>query len=233
MEAKPLNKLDHPLFAIAEGARLLQVRPAKLRSWLEGYKRAGTYYPPVLRESATGREELTWGEFVEAGLLREYRTDIPLQRLRPVIDVLRTEWQVPYPLAHFRPLVDQAARELVFQAQRLAAVEEDLFLVRGSSLKPNAPGLQLQWAAPVAAWLKKIDFDSSGTVTRYRPLATRVTIDPEIEFGIPQIQGVRTETIAEAYATGEELEAIAKTWDLSFEDVNAAIRWEFVAGRAA
>ena len=46
------------------------------------------------------------GEFVELGYLREYRrTRVSLQHIRPVIERLRQEFGVRYPLAHAQPLI--------------------------------------------------------------------------------------------------------------------------------
>jgi hypothetical protein len=86
--------LQIELYTIAEAARLLRVPASTLRWWLEGRDE----YPPVIRPEPTGSGTVTWGEFVEAGFLRG-----SLQRLRPVIDKLREDFGVPYPLAHFKP----------------------------------------------------------------------------------------------------------------------------------
>src|SRR5207249_1352248 len=150
-----LQVLDRPLYEVGKAARLLHIPRQKLRRWLEGYRHQGTFHPPVIRAEPTGSEQVTWAEFVEAGLLAEYRTRVPLQRLRPVIDELRRGLGVRYPLAHFRPLMDEAARQLVFEAQELADLDDDIFLVR------RVPGAgaswQLQWAEPVRLFLRKAE----------------------------------------------------------------------------
>lgn len=86
-------------------------------------------YAPVIRSEPTGRHApVTWGEFVEAGLLRSYRrTGIPMAELRAFIELLRERYQVPYPLADRRPFV--SGRELVLQAQEEAALDPDFWLV--------------------------------------------------------------------------------------------------------
>jgi hypothetical protein len=65
--------LDREVCAMSEAARLLGVRAARLRSWVDGYSRAGRTYDPVIRLHPTGNDVLTWGEFVEAGYFREPR----------------------------------------------------------------------------------------------------------------------------------------------------------------
>ena len=54
-------------------ARLIDVPPTTLTWWLDGAVRQGKRYDPVLREEAMVGSLVTWAEFVEARLLREYR----------------------------------------------------------------------------------------------------------------------------------------------------------------
>jgi hypothetical protein len=89
---------------MSQAARLLSLRTDTLRRWIDGYERTGTTYAPVIREERTGIDTVTWGEFVEADYLREYRAkQATLQYLRPVIAILREELGVRYPLATLKP----------------------------------------------------------------------------------------------------------------------------------
>lgn len=54
-------------------------------------QRAGKTYPPVIRPERTGEEIVTWGEFIEARLLAEYRDE--------GVQKLREELNTRYPLA--------------------------------------------------------------------------------------------------------------------------------------
>ncbi len=216
--------LQRPFYSTSEAARLLDLSTQTLRRWLEGYTVGGTRYPPVIRPGPTGDDAVTWGEFVEAAFLREYRhRGVSLQRIRPFVEALRKEFHVLWPLAHFQPVVDPQARELVLQLQQLTGLDEELYLV-----VQRGPGWQLQWSAPMEQFLDKVDFDEAGIAQRLYPRGPeqRVALDPELTFGLPQVGGVRTETIGEAYATGDSIEGIAEQWGLSREDVEAALRWE-------
>lgn len=83
-----LSVLDRDMYAEAEVARLLRLPQATLHYWLEGGERRGKSYKPVLRVEPRGDRSVTWAEFVEAALLREYRrtrnkrtdADVPLRR---------------------------------------------------------------------------------------------------------------------------------------------------------
>ncbi len=62
--------LDREMYTEAAAARLLRVAPSTLHWWLEGRP---PRYRPVIRVEPTGSRNVTWAEFVEAGLLRSYR----------------------------------------------------------------------------------------------------------------------------------------------------------------
>jgi len=96
--------LDREMYNEAEAGRLLGVAQSTLHYWLEGGKRGGKYYRPIIREAPRSVRTVTWAEFVEAGLLREYRRkQVPMVELRKFIDKLREVFGVPYPLADRRP----------------------------------------------------------------------------------------------------------------------------------
>jgi uncharacterized protein (DUF433 family) len=222
--------LERQLYTVGEAARLLRLPSSKLRRWLEGFTTNGRFYEPVIRPAPTGSDVVTWAEFVEAGFLREYRARrVSLQYLRPVIDEMRKEFKVRYPLAHFKPLVDIPSRQLVLGIQQATHLDDDLALL------VRLPSGQLQWAAAVQAFIDKVEFDAEGVVERMHPLgkASPVIIDPEVTFGVPQVKGIRTEIIAETYAEAGSWERVARDWHLSVEDVQAALQWELTSRKAA
>ena len=52
-------------------------------------------YTPVIRSEPAGDRSLTWAEFVEAGLLRQYRRDLTLEDVR---------WAAAYETSRAAPL---------------------------------------------------------------------------------------------------------------------------------
>jgi uncharacterized protein (DUF433 family) len=228
--------LEVELFEVREAARLLRLQTITLKRWLEGGTINRRKYQPVIRIESTGSDAVTWGEFVEAGLLREYRIrDIPLQRMRPFIDELRADFGVRYPLAEFRPLVDHHAREAVLKAQKLAGLKENQLFIRRIGKSKKRGAWQVQWGEPIRDFLEKIEFDAEGTVLRWYPIGRRhlVSIDPEVQFGIPQIKGLRTEAIAESYAELGAEDEVAKDWGIPVANVRAALKWELNTLKAA
>jgi len=214
--------LDREVYGMAEAARLLGLRSAaRLRGWIDGYRT----YPPVIRLEPTGSDLVTWGEFVEARYLAEYRNRhrIPLQRLRPAILELREKFRVPYPLAHAGPYLDVANRELLLRLQEEAGLGRrlaPLVVIRND---------QLVLAEPAESFVAKVDFASAdGPVERVYPLdkSQPVVIDPLRSFGAPSVRGIRTENLYELFQAAESVDAIAASYDLEPADVEAAIRFE-------
>jgi hypothetical protein len=125
--------LDREMYTEAEGARLLHVAQGTLHYWLEGGleggQRRGKVYRPIIRVEPRGSRSVTWAEFVEAALIREYRRtmNVPMGELRAFIDLLREQYGIPYPLADRRPFV--MVRELVMQAQDAAGLGPEFCLV--------------------------------------------------------------------------------------------------------
>lgn len=214
--------LEREVYGMAEAARLLGLRsPTTLRNWIDGYR----HHPPVIRAARTGSDLVTWGEFVEAGYLAEYRHQhkIPLQRLRPAIIRLREVLGVPYPLAHSAPYLEVANRELVLRVQDEAGLSgraAPLIVIRNG---------QMVLAEPARSFVEKVDFsDSNGIVERLYPLDKRhaVVMDPSVSSGAPVVRGVRTDNLYELFQAGEPVDSIAAAYDLEPLEVEYAIRFE-------
>lgn len=222
--------MDKPLYSLTEAARLLRVPVSTLRFWLEGTRRGDQTYAPVLRPKAVGSSTLTWGEFVEAAYLREYREDISVQRLRPLIEALRVELEVRYPLATAHPMT--TGKELVRNLQDQLGLPEELWMVVG--------GGQLVLGSAADAFFRKVDFDPDTTeVVRYRIMdaETPVVVDPRLAFGVPTIRGTRAESIAELVLAGEPVDAVVQIYEgfgITEADVETALRFdrEFLSSAA-
>jgi len=140
--------------------------------------------------------------------------------MRPFIERARKEFGVPYPLAHFRPLINN--KHLVYTLQEETDLDPALFLL------VREQGDQFFWAEPVREFFEKVDFSpDEDIIIRLLPLGRQspVAIDPEVAFGIPQIRGLRTELIAESVSAGGMQEA-TEGWGISLADVDAALAWE-------
>lgn len=94
----PVNVLDREIFSEAEAARLLRVAQGTLNYWLNGGKRRGRTYAPIIRPEPSEDRVVPWAEFVEAGLLRQYRRalQVPMVEVRLFVDELRNRLGIPY-----------------------------------------------------------------------------------------------------------------------------------------
>ena len=225
--AEATDLLDRPIYGLAQVDRLLGLSPGTARRWMDGYRRAGKDYPPVVRVEPTGEEVVTWGEFVEARLLSEYRdAGVPLIRMRPAIDRLREQFHPRYPLAHSRPFLDVHGRELVLRAQEDVGLDRELLLV----IVRNE---QIVLSQPAEQFIQSAEFDrKTQVVERLRPVADirEVVMDPLRQFGEPVVRSVRTDVIAEQVRVGETIDGIAELYDLDRHLVEAAVRYELICG---
>lgn len=223
--------LDRPTYQVNEAARLLGLPDKTLRRWLDGDRRFDTVIEPLIRDIATGSWDVTWGEFVEAGFLSGYRyKQLPMERLRPLMRDLRERLQAKYPLAEARPLFTDG-RELLWREQSRHDLHEDLLLVvRGR----ESEGYQLVLTDVAKAFVERVEFepDVNGVAARWFPLGLenkRISMDPQVAFGLPTIGGVRTESIAEMADAGESVGAICDvygTLGVTRADVDAAVAFE-------
>jgi hypothetical protein len=61
--------LERPVYGMGQVDYLLGLTPGTARRWIDGSKRGGRGYAPLVRVEPTGEEIVTWGEFVETRLL--------------------------------------------------------------------------------------------------------------------------------------------------------------------
>ena len=210
--------LDRAIYTYADMDRLVGLPAGTARRWIDGYRRGGVDYPPVLRAQPTSAESVTWGEMVEARLLTEFRgRRVPLQRLRPAVLRLRDEFG-SYPLAHARPLLDVAGRELVLRVQNEVGLDRSLQLV-------VVRNDQVMLDVPAERFTRLVDYERDVAVAmRPAAVAPEVRMDPARAFGQPAIRGVRTEVLAQDYRAGESRETLADLYDLSVDQVDQALR---------
>jgi uncharacterized protein (DUF433 family) len=221
------NVLEREMYTEAGAARLLRVAPGTLHYWLEGGTARGRAYKPVIREEATGSRNVTWAEFVESGLLRQYRRahKVQMVELRSFIDDLRQSLGVPYPLAHARPFV--SGRKLVLKAQTDAGLDADFALVA-------QVGGQYILSPAAQEFFERVTWEGD-IATAWRPDSDRnspVIIDPEVRSGRPSVGGISTEILLEQSEAGEDPRDLAETYGLTIKQVRWGLSYELSAQAA-
>ncbi|GLW09915.1 hypothetical protein Misp01_50440 [Microtetraspora sp. NBRC 13810] len=219
-----LDLLERPTYTMAQVDRLLGLPSGTARRWIDGYARSGKTYPPIVREERTGEEYATWGEFVETRLLSEFRTEgVPIINMRPAIRTLRAETGSRYPLAHSANLITTVGRELVKRVQDEVNLDKALQLV----VIRNG---QYMLTTPAEIYVNAVQFNEEGDAVRMYPdpELREIVIDPLRAFGEPVVRdrSVPTEVIAEQVRAGDSEEMIADLYELSPEQVRAAVLFE-------
>lgn len=225
-----LSILEREVYTETVAARLLRVPTSTLHYWLEGKGGRGGQHPPIIRLERKGRGAgVTWAEFIEAGLLREYRGQVSMKDLRAFIDKLREEFGVPYPLADRRPYTDQGrGHHLVYEAQVKSGLGKELALVASFND-------QLMLTPASQSFLDRVGWDGDAPDS-YRPAddpASHVRCLPETRFGKPSVQGISTEAIWEQHGAGLDDDEIAETYGLPEDQVADAIAYERSLARKA
>jgi len=221
-----ITSLDRELYHVSLAAAYLRVPPATLKYWLEGGSRKGFSYEPVIRERKTGSQNLTWGEFVEAWYVKQYRKvhGVEMLEIRTLIEGMRKEFGLRYPLAHRKAYV-AAGKTLARKLQ-----DEGLVSEKTSGVVRERDG-QLALSPIAEQFLAEVDFDSSEFVTQILPAgeSSPVRIEPDVAFGAPHVRGIRTENLAELVAAGEEIGSIADSFSLEASELRAALAYEWQA----
>ncbi len=223
-----MTYVERPLYLMRDVDSMLLLGKGTAKRWIDGHRRLGKHYPPIVRERRTGGDTVTWGEFIETALLSAYReAGLRIYHLRGVVEQLREALNVRYPLAHVRPLVDLPTMKLVLDAQRSTGLDNDLWLVREFGTG------QLKLTEGAHLFKVKTDFETPADATeavamRYHPLGpgTAVTIDPQQRFGQPVVRSVPTDVLAEQVCAGDPIESVATAYQLSPDEVRQAFRYE-------
>jgi len=217
-----VKTLNRRVYSLADAAEILRISPSTLGWWLDGGKRGRRSYPPVIRVKPTGERSLTWAEFVEAGLLRQYRRTlgVRLNEIRGFVAALRNELGVEHPLAHARPWVGEGP-QLLMRFQQECNLPGDLWLIAPVSG-------QLMQLPAAESFVQRVEWDDDLPVS-WRPhddAASPVRCRPDRRFGHPAVCGISTSTIFEHLDGGESEEEVADQFDLSLQNVRWAAAYE-------
>lgn len=219
-----------PLYPVAEAARYARTHPQTLKRWAQGYEVAGREYASLLslpRERPRGELLLSFENLIEAAIISAWRRrGIPLQRIRRAHNLAIEEFG-EHPFA--RQDVYVGGRDLFIRA------DEEITEAGRYFTQITADG-QRVLAPAIESFLRSIDWRTGEEAPcRWRPPEgdDQVTLDPEIEFGLPAVRRVRTETILHRFLARESAEQIADDFRLDVAAVEKALRYEWSLTRAA
>lgn len=224
--------LSRPTYLYSEVDRLIGVPAGTARRWINGYTRAGKQYLPILRREPGDPDWATWGEFVEARMLSEYRDqNIATRRLRAAVQALRVTFGLQYPLAYLDPYLEAAAGELVISTEALGDSEPLGMVAATSQLLLDSRGLRVVRTAPLTR-------DSAGRQF-VREIPVRgfpgIVMRPDLRSGQPVFAGTGTSvsTVVGMLRAGDPIERLAGDYELSIEAIEDAARYTDELNRAA
>ena len=207
-----------PMYTVAEAARVVDVPVSTMTSWARGYRRRGRG-----RSDVVGEPIVSWAEpegrgcpsipFIGAAealvVAAVRRSGVPLQRVRPALEVLINEIGVDHALASRRLYTDGAEILYDYGCRRSDTDEGhaamDLVVVRSG---------QRVFTQVIASYLKRIDYAADGFAESIRvPPYSRgaVVADPLRSAGAPIFArgGARVDDALALFGAGESLECVS------------------------
>src|SRR3954447_25648589 len=211
-------RVAHPIFTLREAAGYLGVPKSTMHQWARRSER-----PPLITVFPRQGQEATvpFIGFAEAYVLSAFRrAGVPLQRIRPAVDVLGREIGVDHALASKRLYTDGA--EVLFDYANKRGEREvmELVVVRTQ---------QRQFSGVVKDYLKRIHYGGDGWADSMR-LPTygnaKVIVDPKVAFGLPLVVhgGARVEHLVDRFQAGDSVAEIATDFSVPPDEVEDVIR---------
>lgn len=222
-----MTLLNMRLFSVSEAGRLLSIPSSTLSYWLHGSRRRGRVYDPVLRESLNDDGVLTWGEFIEAGLIKQLRErKVKLDDIRRFSRAAHLGLGWDHPLARHDVYVGPS-QKMVYEAQRIAGLDEQAPLFLPAGADKCGSGQQFLFGETLKDFLEPIAFEGEVPV-RYRPRPRHfeVIVDPRVRFGTLHSEGIPTEALWSLHRGGDTVDAIAESFHLDVRRVEEAIAFE-------
>lgn len=217
-------RVSRPILTLRESATYLGVPRSTLHNWARPAGRESpliTCFPPQGREAT-----VPFIGFAEAYVLSAFRkAGVPMQRIRPAVEVLADTIGVEHALASQRLYTDGA--EVLYDY----AHERDEDLLELTVVRTG----QRQFSELVRDYLRRIKYGDDGWPTRVRlPIYehAEVIVDTRRAFGLPLVVhgGARVEDLVDRFVAGDTLADIADDFGVPEEEVEDVIR---VATRAA
>lgn len=218
------TRFDVPLFTPAEVATYVGTPKSTIRNWL-GMAKAPAVVTRVSPQRHSREASVPFIGLAEAFVLSAFRaTGLPLQRIRPAVDRLQREVDLPHALASKHVLTDGAEILYEYGRENGDAVAKDLVVVRNQ---------QVVFREVVQDYLRCITWaedDYTGSLHLPRYGSANIVVDPLRNFGQPMFSagGARLEDVLDLFYAGEPIDVVAHEYGVDRDHVEAAVR---AAGR--
>lgn len=207
-----------PLYTQGEAAALLGMPQSTFNTWASGYTTSsGNRKPSFITVERPGRGyTVPFVGLAEAWIVRAFtRAGVPVSRIRPALEQLRTQIGVEHALASDRLKTDGAEILWDLRQQDQSFDDNRLVVVRNGAAT---------FGEVVREHLKHVDYRDgfAGQLRIPRAFGADYTIDPQINFGQPTLTdyGIRVDDILDRIAAGETIEDVASDYDLPIETIS-------------
>lgn len=143
---------------------------------------------------------------------------VPMQRIRPAVEVLKDELGLDHALASRRLFSDGA--EILYDY----AIKEDETELLGLTVVRTR---QRVFAPVIEDYLQRITYARDGWAQRLRlPVSENVIVDPKRSFGQPIFENgaVRVEDVLDRWKAGDSLKDVAHDFGVPAQDVEEVLR---------
>lgn len=211
-------------YTFADAARYVRAPVATVRAWFLGTNTGWGQFQPVLQMDDSRRRMLSFRNLVELHVLNSIRKRhrVTLYRVRIAIEILSAVWESKHPLAEQDILTDGY----------------ELF-ARVSGLLTNVSDYEKQTILDevLRAALQRIERHPAGGARKLFPFPTAeiesaeprtIEINPSVQFGRPCLAGtgIPTEILYQRLRGGDEVDVLARDYEMPSEEIREAIRFE-------
>jgi len=200
-----------PIYTQHEASDLIGTSTSTFNRWARGYLTAGgNFQQPFVTAERGGRGyTVPFTGLAEAWIVRAFtRAGLPLRRIRPALERLRTEIGLEHALASDRLKTDGA--EILWELRtEHEPVDDRLVVVRNG---------QAAFGEIVREHLRQVDYRDGfvGQLRIPRAHGADITVDPRVNYGRPTLSefGVRVDDVLGRLRGGEQVEDVAADYDI-------------------
>lgn len=217
--------LDKGVYSIPEIAKLAQADTGLIRRWLSGYsykKEGSSEFRPGLFSSEFGKVDgnliFSFHDLVEVLFVVGFKNKgVRLPVIRQAFLLAQQQFHSKHPFSNLK-----------FQTDGKYIFEEALR--KGQSAMTNLNTKQMVFSKVIEQTLfKALEFDNNEASVWY-PLypSRKIVVDPERSFGRPILakSGVPVDILNAAYQADGSYKFVATDYDVSIQDVKAAVKFE-------
>lgn len=215
---------EWPTYTYPQVDKLLDLSGGTAKRWINGYVRNRKEYPPIVRPEPVVTSWASWGEFLEARLMANYRDidNVPIQHIRQVVARLRDLTGDKHPLTKWSTFIKPHGRQLLFEVQGPPS-ETDTF--RFTERLSDGQLALLPWVQEFVDAVVDSEVKDD-TIVAIRPdvVFPDIICVAQRRGGRPTIAGrnVLARTVAELVLAGERADDVADWYSITAAQVEQA-----------